>query len=78
MERFTNEVTRIFNVLESRLSRVPYLGGDDYSIADMASFPWAKLGGFLGVDMDGLKGVSAWLERVYARPAVQRGINVPA
>ncbi|RJF87896.1 glutathione S-transferase family protein [Oleomonas cavernae] len=78
VERFTNEVARIFNVLESRLSQVPYLGGDDYSIADIAAFPWTKLGGFLGVDMDGLKGVSAWLERVYARPAVQSGINVPA
>ncbi|MFA5122821.1 glutathione S-transferase family protein [Zavarzinia sp.] len=77
LERFSGEVNRIYKVLEGRLAAAPYLGGTDYSIADMAAYPWVKLGGFLGVDVEALPGVSAWLERVGARPAVQRGINVP-
>lgn len=77
IERFSGEVNRIFKVMETRLSASPYLGGADYSIADIAAYPWAKLGGFLGVDLDQLPGVSAWLELVGARPAVQRGINIP-
>lgn len=77
IERFSTEVNRIFKVLETRLAAAPYLGGADYSIADIATYPWVKLGAFLGVDLDQLPGVSAWLERVGTRPAVQRGINVP-
>jgi len=77
LEGFSGEVNRIFKVLETRLSTVPYLGGDAYSIADMAAYPWAKLGGFLGVDVEKLPGVSAWLARVGGRPAVESGINIP-
>lgn len=77
LDRFSGEVERIFRVLETRLSTVPYLGGADYSIADIASYPWVKLGGFLGVDLETLPGVSTWLALVGARPAVQRGIEVP-
>ncbi|MCF4164752.1 glutathione S-transferase N-terminal domain-containing protein [Zavarzinia compransoris] len=78
LSRFSGEVERIYNVLETRLAAAPYLGGADYSVADIASYPWVKLGGFLGVDVEGLPGVTAWLERVGGRPAVQRGIDVPA
>ncbi|MDD3445454.1 MAG: glutathione binding-like protein, partial [Zavarzinia sp.] len=78
LDRFSGEVERIFRVLETRLSTVPYLGGADYSIADIASYPWVKLGGFLGVDLEILPGVSTWLALVGARPAVQRGIEVPS
>lgn len=77
IERYQNETKRLYRVLESRLEGREYLC-DEYSIADMATWPWVKIHFWAGVDIDDLPNVQAWLDRVGARPAVQRGIAVPA
>jgi GST-like protein len=74
IERFTAETNRLYGVLDRRLADREYLAGD-YSIADMATVPWAKFTGKQGVDLGALPNVKAWLDRVLARPAVQRGLS---
>jgi len=76
VRRFTDEVNRIFGVLNNRLYDRPYLAGDDYSIADIASYPWATTWAMQGQDIEEFKYVKRWLEALAARPAVQRGMAV--
>lgn len=74
IERYTNEVHRLFGVMDRRLKGRPYLAGE-YSIADMACIGWVSLYESLGVDLKEFPQLSDWYERVYNRPAVQRGIH---
>ena len=76
IERYQNETRRLYEVLDRRLSGRDYLVGD-YSIADIASFTWVSAHEWSGVSLDGLGHVRRWLERIEARPAVQRGLAVP-
>ena len=81
-DRYIEEAKRLLGVLEARLDGRDWLLGDEYSIADIATFPWVRnLVGFYGagelVEFDTLKQVPAWLERGLARPAVQRGLEIP-
>jgi GSH-dependent disulfide-bond oxidoreductase len=83
LERYVNESKRLLGVLETRLTGRQWIMGDDYSIADIATLGWVRnLIGFYGareiVEFDSLKAVPAWLERGLARPAVQRGLTIPA
>jgi GST-like protein len=83
LERYVNESKRLLGVLETRLKDRQWLVGDAYTIADIATFGWVRnLIGFYGardlVDYDSLKAVPVWLERGLARPAVQRGLMIPA
>ena len=83
LERYVAESKRLLGVLESRLDGREWLMGEDYTIADVATLGWVRnLVGFYGagelVEYDSLKHVPAWLERGLARPAVQRGLNIPA
>ncbi len=83
LERYTNEAKRLLGVLESRLEGRSFMMGEDYTIADIALLGWVRnLVGFYGaaeiVQYDTLKSVPAWLERCLARPAVQRGLTIPA
>jgi glutathione S-transferase len=73
--RYNNEVNRLCGVLDRRLDGRDYIAGD-YSIADMASYPWVKLAGLYGQDMGEFPRLQAWLDRVAARPAVQKGFAV--
>ena len=73
IERFTAEAKRLYGVLERRLEGRAYLA-DDYSIADIATFTWAKLNFKQGVDIATLPNVARWLDGILARPAVQRGL----
>ncbi len=74
LERYTNEVVRITKVLDGRLAGREHLAGD-YSIADVATVPWARaLSGFYKMDLAPYPNVSAWIDRVSARPAVQRAL----
>jgi glutathione S-transferase/GST-like protein len=73
--RYTDEVDRLFGVMERRLSDRDFLAGD-YSIADMAAFPWAIRYPIQGVQVDRFPRVRAWFDRMNARPAVQAGIKV--
>ncbi|MGC1302468.1 MAG: glutathione S-transferase N-terminal domain-containing protein [Caulobacteraceae bacterium] len=82
LERYQNESRRLLGVLETRLEGRTWIMGDDYTIADIASLGWVRnLIGFYGagdlVGFDSLKHVPAWLERGLARPAVQRGLEIP-
>lgn len=73
--RYTNEVDRLFGVMEKRLEGRAFLAGD-YSIADMAAFPWAIRYEGQGVQIEDFPGVRAWFDRLNARPAVQKGLKV--
>ncbi|MCS6811620.1 MAG: glutathione S-transferase N-terminal domain-containing protein [Tepidimonas sp.] len=78
IERYTNEARRLYGVMQRRLQRSPWLGGRTYSIADVATFPWIRPWQNQGVQLDDYPAVRAWFERIAARPAVQRGLQVLA
>ena len=75
VDRYTQEVKRLCNVLNRRLESSEYLGGA-YSIADMATFPWVRHYERYGVDLEQVPNVKRWLEAVGARPGVRRGLDV--
>lgn len=75
IERYTNEVNRLYGVMERRLADRDFLAGD-YSIADMASWPWVVPYKNQGQDLDDFPNLKKWFERVGNRPAVQRGFAV--
>lgn len=71
-DRYNNESVRIYRVLENRLSESPWLGCDEYSIADIATYPWCKGYKDRGIDKDTFPSFLRWFEAMEARPAVQR------
>ena len=75
IERYTNEVNRLYGVLNRRLADRDYLAGD-YSIADMASFPWTRSYEKQGQDLDDFPNMKRWFEAISARPAVERGVEI--
>jgi GST-like protein len=77
IDRFVQESARIYQVLDDRLTETPYLAGDDYSIADLSVFPWIEYHEWQGQDLTDYPHLAAWFARVGARPAVQRGRNIP-
>jgi GSH-dependent disulfide-bond oxidoreductase len=72
IERYTNETTRLFGVLNKRLADRPFLAGDEYTIADMATYPWAAPYTLLNQDIDDFPHVERWLDAIAGRPATQR------
>jgi len=77
--RFRSEATRLFELLDHRLGESrAYLGGEIYSIADMATFPWARGHAFMGLKVDHLPNLLRWLEDVGARPAVKKALDIVA
>jgi GST-like protein len=73
ISRYVTEVRRLFDVLETRLNQAPFLGGDEYTIADMAAWPWvAFYAQQNGVDLADLPGVRRWVDAIAARPAAAR------
>ena len=76
IERYQNETRRLYEVLNTRLGEVAYLAGD-YSIADIATYPWVRIHEWAGVSVDGLEHLQRWMQAVGERPAVQRGLLVP-
>jgi GST-like protein len=78
IERYTNEVKRLYRVAEKRLAQAAYFGGDEYSIADISIYPWARNPENRGVDVVEFPHLKRWLDAVAARPAVQRGVEVLA
>ncbi len=75
IERFTDEVIRQFGVMNEHLANRDYLAGD-YSIADMASWPWIRGYKAYDIDLTEFEHLRAWFKRVGARPAVQRAANI--
>jgi GST-like protein len=78
IERYQNEVLRLYRVLDKRLSESEWLAGSDYSIADIITFPWLRFPERRNVTMSDFPHVKRWFEIIDARPAVQRGCAVLA
>jgi glutathione S-transferase len=76
IDRYQNESRRLLTVLDTRLKDSEYLAGD-YSIADIANFCWARTHNWSGVDISDLPNLKRWMDAIYARDAVQRGLKVP-
>jgi GST-like protein len=76
IDRYTNEARRLYGVLDRRLGAVEYLAGE-YSIADIANYPWLRFPDRQGVDIAEYPNVARWRDALAARPAVVRGLAVP-
>jgi GSH-dependent disulfide-bond oxidoreductase len=76
IERYTKETRRLYGVLERRLGEAEYLAGD-YSIADIATFPWVARHEWHKVELAEFPQVARWYAAIAARPAVARGMRVP-
>jgi glutathione S-transferase len=76
IQRYQNETRRLYEVLNARLAQTEYLAGE-YSIADIANFAWVAAHDWAGVGLDDLDHLSRWLAAIAARPAVQRGMEIP-
>ena len=74
--RYQNETKRLYQVLDTRLSAHEFLAGE-YSIADIATWPWVRIHAWAGVEVDDLPHLGRWIDAIAARPAVQRGVEVP-
>ncbi len=77
IDRYQREVRRLFEVLEKQLARNQYIAGNEYTIADIAHFPWVVGHEWSGVSIEGLPQLKRWLDLLAARPAVQKGRAVP-
>ena len=78
VRRFTDEVNRLFGVLNNRLYESRYLAGDEYTIADMICYPWAVLWEAQGQDSDEFTYAKRWLDELAEREAVKKGMAVGA
>jgi len=78
IERYTNEVARLHRVLNKRLGEAEWLAGDEYSMADIITFPWIRNPELRKVKLDDYPHVQRWHDAIAARPAVQRGVAVLA
>ena len=76
IDRYTNEANRLTNVLDKRLGEARFLAGDEYSIADMAVFPWMRNADKRGINLGEFPHAQRWFDAINARPAVQRGLQV--
>jgi GST-like protein len=76
IDRYQGEVRRLFGVLDTRLADHEYVAGD-YSIADIANWSWVRAYKWSGVSIDGLPHLARWIDLLAARPACQRGVEIP-
>ena len=78
IKRYHNETRRLYGVLDQRLSTEKFLAAGEYGIADMATYPWIARFEWHQVDLNEFANVKRWFDAISARPAVQRGMAVPA
>jgi GST-like protein len=78
IDRYTNEANRLTRVLDKRLDEARYTAGSEYSISDIAIFPWMRGAENRGVNIAEYPNVKRWFDEINARPAVQRGVQVLA
>jgi GST-like protein len=77
-ERYTNETKRLYGVMDKRLGDSQYLANDEYSVADIATFPWVARYEWHGIDFEAdYPNVWRWYQSIWDRPAVKRGFEVP-
>jgi GST-like protein len=77
IDRYQKETLRLYGVLDKQLAEREFIC-DDYSIADIATYPWVASYEFQGLTLDGHPNLKRWVETVGQRPAVQRGMAVPS
>jgi len=75
IERYQVETQRLYQVLNKRLERVPWLAGEHYSIADIAAWPWINAHSRQRVDLEDYPAVFNWFERIRTRPATERALQ---
>ncbi len=75
--RYVDESRRLLEVLDARLEGREWLAGDAYTIADIATYPWARAYPWAAVSIEGLDNLAAWFERIDARPAVKKALTIP-
>jgi GST-like protein len=78
VDRYTNETKRIYGVIDKQLEKTTYLAGEEYSIADIATFPWTRSFANQGVDWAEFPNAKRWFDAISQRPAVQRGVQILA
>ena len=78
IDRYSNEAKRLYGVIDKRLSHSAFLGGDEYSIADIATFPWLRSWQNQGITLTDYPHLKKWFDAISQRPAVQRGVQVLA
>ncbi len=78
IDRYTNEAKRLYGVIDRRLAVSGWLGGDEYSIADIATWPWLRNWKNQGIELADYPHLSKWFHAIEERPAVQRGVKVLA
>ena len=78
VKRYTDEATRLWKVMDGRLGEAPHLAGNDYTIADMATYVWLRNPKGQGQNLDDFKYFKRWFEELSARPALQKGMAVTA
>ena len=76
INRYQEETARLYRVLDTRLAESEYLAGD-YSIADVATWPWVRIHDWAGVSVDGMPHLQRWIDAIAERPAVLKGVDVP-
>jgi len=76
INRFTDEAGRLYGVMDRRLAEAGYLAGDDYSIADMACWPWVRVHRYHGQPWEDFPNVRSWFDRIAARSTVQEGMKL--
>ena len=76
-ERYLNEARRLYSVLDKRLADNAYMAGEEYSIADMSTWPWISRFEWQTIDMTEFENVTRWYKDIAGRPAVQRGYDIP-
>ena len=74
--RYTDEAARLYRVIDRRLAETPFIAGDEYTIADMAIFPWLRSHENQGQSLDDYSSLKRWYEGIEGRPAVQRAVDV--
>lgn len=77
IKRYVDETRRLLEVLNTRLRDREWLAADQYTIADMATYPWARAYVWAKVSIDGLDHLGAWFDRMDARPMVQKALTIP-
>ncbi|HSW07022.1 glutathione binding-like protein [Aquabacterium sp.] len=78
IDRYTNEAKRLYSVMNKRLAKSKYIGGSEYSIADIAVFPWLRSWKNQGIAWNDYPHLKGWFDEIAARPAVKRGVEVLA
>jgi GSH-dependent disulfide-bond oxidoreductase len=78
VNRYSNEAKRLYGVMDKQLGVTRYLAGNEYSIADIATFPWTRSWKNQGIELDEFPNVKRWFDEISARPAVIRGVEVLA